>query len=194
MRYQLTSEEQRLPKNPYHIFHVNVIVTHLASSQLSLEIGHGNPWYLLLVPFISSLVIAYIYFHGQKVIQSQSWFVGAHWTLAWRRSRNLLIAYGVAIAVISLSALLGNLFGGGLMMNDFSTEGSSTSIVQKIGTFFGALVVFFTVLYNFLQTGISTYDAGKGIIDPKIEKFIPRDERSNIELGQGDDEIAKDKR
>jgi len=194
MHYQVTSEEQRLAKNPHHIFNVNVIVTHLAISQVSLEIGHGNPWYFLLVPFISSLVIAYIYFHGQKVIQSQSWFVGAHWTLAWRRSRNLLIAYGVAIAVISLSALLGNLFGGGLMMNDFSTEGSSTSIVQKIGTFFGALVVFFTVLYNFLQTGISTYDAGKGIIDPKIEKFIPRDERSNIELGQGDDEIAKDKR
>lgn len=192
MHYQVTAEEQRLAKNPHHIFNVNVIVTHLAISQVSLEIGHGNPWYFLLVPFISSLVIAYIYFHGQKVIHTKSWYVGAHWTLAWRRSRNLLIAYGVSIAVISISALLGNLFGGGLMMNDFSTEGSSTSIVQKIGMFFGALVVFFTVLYNFLQTGISTYDAGRGIIDPKIEKFIPRDEHSNAELGQGDDEIQKE--
>jgi len=191
MHYQVTAEEQRLAKNPHHIFNVNVIVTHLAISQVSLEIGHGNPWYFLLVPFISSLVIAYIYFHGKKVINNQSWYVGAHWTLAWRRSRNLLIAYGVSIVVISISALLGNLFGGGLMMNDFSSEGSSTSIVQKIGMFFGALVVFFTVLYNFLQTGISTYDAGRGIIDPKIEKFIPRDENSNEELGQGDDEVQK---
>jgi len=190
MQYQVTPEEQRLAKNPHHIFNVNVIVTHLAISQVSLEVGHGNPWYFLLVPFISGLVIAYIYFHGQQVIKTQSWFIGAHWTLTWRRSRNLIIAYAVAIAVIGLSALLGNLFGGGLMMNDFSTEGTSTSIVQKIGLFFGALVVFFTVLYNFLQTGISTYDAGRGIIDPKIEKFIPRNETSNAELGKGSDEVA----
>lgn len=193
MHYQVTAEEQRLAKNPHHIFNVNVIVTHLAISQVALEIGHGNPLPFLLVPIISGLVIAYLYFHGKKVIQEQSWFVGAHWTLAWRRGRNLLIAYGVAIVVMLLAALLGNLFGSGLMMNDFSAEGSSTSIIQKIGTFFGALVVFFTVLYNFLQTGISVYDAGKGIIDDKIEKFLPRDENANAELGLSDDEGAKHK-
>lgn len=188
MHYQVTELDTKLAKNPHHIFNINVIVTHLAISQVALEIGHGNPFPFLLVPLISGMVIAYLYFHGQKVIKEQSWFVGAHWTLAWRRGRNLLIAYGVAIVVMSLSALLGNLFGGGMMMNDFSEDGSSTSIIQKIGMFFGALTVFFTVLYNFLQTGISVYDAGKGIIDPKIEKFLPRDENSNAELGEGDDE------
>jgi len=182
MQYQVTSEETHLAKNPHHIFNVNVIVTHLAISQVSLEVGHGNPFWFLLVPFFSSIVIAYLYFHGKAVIARGSWFVAAHWTLAWRRGRNLLIAYGVAIIVMSLAALLGNLFGGGLMMNDFSEEGSSTSIIQKIGMFFGAVVVFFTVLYNFLQTGISVYDAGKGIIDPKIQKFIPRDAQSNPEV------------
>lgn len=182
MQYQVTSEETHLAKNPHHIFNVNVIVTHLAISQVSLEVGHGNPFWFLLVPFFSSIVITYLYFHSKTVIARGSWFVAAHWTLAWRRGRNLLIAYGVAIIVMSLAALLGNLFGGGLMMNDFSEEGSSTSIIQKIGMFFGAVVVFFTVLYNFLQTGISVYDAGKGIIDPKIQKFIPRDAQSNPEV------------
>jgi len=187
MRYQVSELDTKLAKNPHHIFNVNVIVTHLALSQVALEIGHGNAAAFLLVPLISSLVIAYLYFHGKKMAQTHSWFVGAHWTLAWRRGRNLLIAYAVAITVMSIAALLGNLFGGGLMMNDFSTEGSSTSIIEKIGMFFGALTVFFTILYNFLQTGISVYDAGKGIIDPKIATFHPRDEHSNIELGEGDD-------
>jgi hypothetical protein len=190
MQYEVTDQDTRLAKNPHHIFNINVIVTHLAISQVALEIGHGSPVGFLLIPAISGAVIAYLYFHGQKMIATQSWFVGAHWTLAWRRGRNLLIAYGVAIVVMSLAAVLGDLFGGGLMMNDLSMEdeNSSTSIIEKIGMFFGALVVFFTVLYNFLQTGISVYDAGKGIIDPKIEQFLPRDENSNAELGEIEDE------
>ncbi len=188
MHYQVTEQDTRLAKNPHHIFNINVIVTHLAISQVSLEIGHGNPFYFLLVPAISSMVIAYIYFHGKKMAASHSWFVGAHWTLAWRRGQNLLIAYGVAISIMVLGSILGNLFGSGLMMNDFSAEGSSTSIIEKISMYFAALSVFVTILYNFLQTGISVYDAGKGIIDPKIEKFLPRDENANPELGLGEDE------
>lgn len=193
MHYDVTAEETRLAKNPHHIFNINVIVTHLAISQVALEIGHGNPLPFLLIPIISGLVIAYLYTRSKNLAkEGSSWFVAANWTLAWRRGRNLLIAYGVAVVVITIGVILGDLVGGGLMMNDLSDDDSSTSIVQKIGTFFGAIVVFFTVLYNFLQTGISVYDAGKGIIDPKIEKFIPRDEHSNAELGEGLDEVRHD--
>lgn len=182
MQYQVTDEEKHLAKNPHHIFNVNVIVTHLAISQASLEMGHGNPYYFIFVPLISSMVIAYLYFHRKTVAERGSWFVSAHWTLAWRRGRSLLISYLIAIVVIGLSGILGDIAGGGMMMNDFSDSDSSTSIIEKIGTFFGALVVFFTVLYNFLQTGISVYDAGKGIIDPKIEQFCPRNADSNAEI------------
>lgn len=188
MHYSVTPEETHAAKNPHHIFNVNVILTHLAISQVSLELGHGNPYYFILVPFISSMVIAYLYFHGKTVAKTQSWFVAANWTLAWRRGRRLLIAYVAALAVILLFGLVGKL-SGGLMMNDFSDDGSSSSIIGKIGLYFGALIVFVTVLLNFLQTGISVYDAGKGIIDPKIAKFLPRDEHSNEELGEGDDEV-----
>lgn len=186
MEYQVTDQEKHLAKNPHHIFNINVIVTHLAISQAALEMGHGNPYYFILVPLISSLVIAYLYYHRKVVAERGSWFVSAHWMLAWRRGRNLLISYLIAIIVVGLSGLLGDI-GGGMMMNDFSDTDSSTSIVEKIGTFFGALVVFFTVLYNFLQTGISVYDAGKGIIDPKIERFCPRDAQSNVEIPETPD-------
>ncbi|MDX1796230.1 MAG: hypothetical protein R3219_05830 [Hydrogenovibrio sp.] len=192
MHYLVTKEEAHLAKNPHHIFNLNVIITHLAISQVSLELGHGNPYYFILVPLISSMVIAYLYFHGKTVAKRQSWFVTANWVLAWRRGRNLLIAYVVALIVILLFNLMGNLFGSGLMMNDFSDDGSSSSIVGKIGLYFGALIVFVTVLINFLQTGISVYDAGKGIIDPKIAKYFPRAEGANPELGEGSDEVSHD--
>lgn len=189
MHYKVTKQEEHLAKNPHHIFNLNILITHLAFAQVALELGGGSPIYFIMIPIISSMVIAYIYLHGQKVIQTQSWYVGANWMLAWRRSRNLLISYAVAIVVISLGTLLGHVFGGGLMMNDFSANDSSTSIVEKIGFFFGAITVFVTVLYNFLQTGISVYDAGKGILDPKIAKYIPRDANANEELGEGSDEV-----
>lgn len=189
MHYSVTQEETHAAKNPHHIFNLNVIITHLAISQVSLELGHGNPYYFILVPLISSMVIAYLYFHGKTVAKTKSWFVAANWQLAWRRGRRLLIAYAAALAVILLFGLVGNL-SGGLMMNDFSDDGSSSSIIGKIGLYFGALIVFVTVLINFLQTGISVYDAGKGIIDPNIEKYMPRDENSNEELGEGDDEVS----
>lgn len=191
MQYQVSEEEKRLAKNPHHIFNVNVILSHLVIAQVALEIGHGNPFPFILVPLVSGLVIAYLYFHGKKVIGERSWFIGANWALAWRRGRNMLIAYAVAFIILILGWVLGEAFGGGLMMNDFSTEGSSTSIVQKISMYFAALSVFVTLLYNFLQTGISVYDAGRGIIDTKIERFIPRTENSNAELGMGSDEGAQ---
>lgn len=192
MRYQVDKDEKFLAKNPHHIFNLNVLITHLAISKVALELGGGNPFYFLMVPGISLLVIAYLYFHGQKVQTRGSWFVSAHWMLAWRRGRNLMISYAVAVVVLVLATLLGDVFGSGLMMNDFSESGSSTSIIQKIGMFFAGVVVFFTVLYNFLQTGISVYDAGKGIIDKKIERFLPRDAQANAEIGEGDQPTSAD--
>ncbi len=182
MQYKITKDEAYNAQRPHHIFNVNVIVTHLAAPYVILELARGSSLPFIIVPIVSGLVIFYLYSQSKKTIAGESWFTAAHWTLAWRRGRNLLLSYATAIVVFTVASLLGSLFGGGLMMNDFSEEGSSTSIVEKIGTFFSAIVIFFTVLYNFLQTGISVYDAGKGIVDEKIEEFVPRDENSNIEI------------
>lgn len=190
MHYQVTSDEQHLAKNPHHIFNLNVLITHLAISQVSLEIGHGDPTYFILVPLISMMVLSYIYFHGKKVVERGSWFVAAHWMLAWRRGRLLIMAYIAAIVIMILSHFIGSLLGGGLMMNDFSTDNTSTPIHEKITMFLSAVLIFATVLITFLQTGISVYDAGKGIIDPSIAKYLPRDDASNVELGEGTDEVV----
>jgi len=182
MHYNVTQQEISAAKLPHHIFNLNVILTHLAASQVVLEIGNGSALNFIMVPVISIMVLSYIYFQSKKLALEDSWFVAANWTLAWRRGRILIISYAIAITIIVVTTLLGSLLGGGMMMNDFSTDGSSTPIHEKITMFLSAVIVFFTLLVMFLQEGISVYDAGKGIIDPSITKYLPRDEHSNEEL------------
>ncbi len=188
MHYKISAKEASAAKIPHHIFNLNVILTHLAMSKIMLELGDGSSLKFMLIPIISIMVISYLYFKSKKLAQEDSWFVAAHWTLAWRRGRILIISYIIALTIITIITVLGSLFGGGMMMNDFSTDGSSTPIHEKITLFLSAVIVFFTLLVMFLLEGISVYDAGKGIIDPSIEKYLPRGENANIALGEGEDE------
>lgn len=190
MHYQVTENEQHLAKTPHHIFNINIILTHLFFSMIVLEIG--DTLELLLIPLISSIVIATLYFKAQKKTLTESWFVASHWILAWRRGRILLFSYGIAIGMILVYFLIDAIFPGGFSMNDFSTEGTKTNLGEIITIRFAAVVIFVAVLITFMQTGISVYDAGKGIQDPKIEKFLPRNAQSNAELGEGSDEVKHD--
>lgn len=187
MFYNITKKEAFAAKTPHHIFNLNVILTHLAMSKVALEIGDGSPINFILIPIISMIVISYLYFKSKQKSLEESWFVAAHWTLAWRRGRILIISYLVAITLFIIATFIGSLLGGGMMMNDFSADGSSTPIHEKIIMFLSAVIVFFTLLVMFLQEGISVYDAGKGIIDPSITKYQPRNEHSNEELPDKND-------
>lgn len=187
MHYQVTEHELHSAKTPHHIFNINIILTHLFFSMIVLEIG--QTFELLLIPLISSIVIAMIYFKTQKKIKTESWFVASHWMLAWRRGRILLFSYALAISMVLVYLLIDAIFPGGFSMNDFSTEGTKTNLGEIITIRFSAVVIFVAVLITFMQTGISVYDAGKGIQDPKIAKLLPRNEHSNIELGEGSDEV-----
>lgn len=187
MHYQVTKQEISAAKIPHHIFNINVLITHLFVAMIVLEIGQSIQ--LILVPLISSLVILYLYIRKQKLVKQESWFVAAHWTLAWRRGRILLISYAIAIGMVSVYALFDMIFPGGFSMNDFSAEGTQTNLGEIITLRFSAVVIFVAILITFMQTGISIYDASKGILDPSIEKLLPRGPNANRELGEGSDEV-----
>lgn len=180
MHYSVTDDEKRRAKTPHHIFNINIIITHLFASMIILEIG--NTAALLLVPIISSLVIFWLYKKQQSVAKNDSWFVASHWLTAWRRGRILLISYVIAVVMVLIYMLFDLMFPGGLSMNDFSTEGTQTNLGEIITLRFAALVIFVAVLITFMQTGIAVYDAGSGISNPKIEKWLPRDEHANTEI------------
>lgn len=186
MHYRVTDDEKRRAKTPHHIFNINIIITHLFMSMIILEIGDSLE--LILIPIISSLVIGYLYMTSNKVSQNDTWFVASHWIMAWRRGRILLISYAIALGMVGLYLLIDMVFPGGFSMNDFSTEGNQTNLGEVITLRFAALVIFVAVLITFMQTGIAVYDAGNGISNPAIEKFLPRGETANEELGEGSDE------
>lgn len=190
MQYQVTDKEAQLAKNPHHIFNLNILLTHLFLSLTILKTT-GEPLMFILIPVISISVLSYIYFRGQQKRQQDSWFIAAHWTLAWRRGRLLIMSYIAAIAIVLIYSLIQMVMPSGLAMNDFSDKGTSTPIFQIIVMFFGSAIIFFTVLITFLQTGISVYDCSKGIIDKNIERYIPRTEHSNSELGEYDDKAER---
>lgn len=190
MHYCVTEKEKRQAKTPHHIFNLNIIITHLFMSMIVLEIGDSLE--LLLIPLISSLVIAYLYLTSKKVAQTNTWFVASHWVMAWRRGRILLISYAIAIGMVLLYLLIDMIFPGGFSMNDFSTEGTQTSLGEVITLRFAAVIIFVAVLLTFMQTGIAVYDAGNGISNPDVEKILPRDEHANRELKSSDDEFPHD--
>ncbi|WP_029933535.1 hypothetical protein [Thiomicrospira pelophila] len=186
MQYQITESEAHRAKNPHHIFNLNILLTHLFLS-LSVLKTSGEPLMFALIPLISVMVLSYVYFHGQKKRQSDTWYVAANWVLAWRRGRILIASYIAAIVIVGAYELIQFIMPGGLAMNNFSDTGGSTPIFEIITMFFGGALIFFAVLITFLQTGISVYDASKGIIDKNIARYIPRDEKSNPELGEFND-------
>lgn len=186
MQYQVTEEEAQRAKNPHHIYNLNILLTHLFLSLTILKTS-GNPVMFILIPLISISVLSFIYFRGQQKIKHDTWFVAAHWMLAWRRGRILIGSYILAIILVGLYELTQWLMPGGLAMNNFSAEGGSTPIFEIITMYFSAIIVFLAVLVTFLQTGISVYDCSKGIIDKKMAKYLPRGETANAELGEYDD-------
>lgn len=187
MQYKVTEQEIHAAKNPHHIFNINIIITHLFIPMVVLEIGETLA--LLLVPLISSLVIFYLYKRKNSADVQSSWFVSAHWMLAWRRGRILLFSYAVALSMVAIYWIIDQIFPGGFSMNDFSADNSQTNLSEIITIYFGAVVIFIAALITFTQTGISIYDAGRGILDPAIEKWVPRDANANEALGIGSDEV-----
>ncbi|WP_294949645.1 hypothetical protein [Sulfurivirga sp.] len=190
MQYKITQEEAQKAKIPFHIYNFNILITHLFLAYTILEIGHGKMAPFLLIPAISTTVILYICSQVKKKLP-ESWYVAANWMVACRRGKLLIGSYIVAIAMMGLYLLVDTLFPGGMSMQDFSNpEGGKTNIMQVVTMYFSGLVVFVTVLVTFIQTGISVFEAGQGILNDKIEQYLPRPEDQNPPLGKSEDEKA----
>lgn len=187
MQYVVTEEEAQKAKNPHHIFNLNILLTHLFLALSILKLSVSLAWFLL-IPIISTAILFYVRSNGRKKMrEGESWFITANWMLVWRRGRILIASYLIALAIVAVFHLFSMIMpSGGLAMNNFSDDGSSTPIFEYIVMFFSGALVFFAVLLTFLQTGISVYDCSQGVIDKKICACVPRDANSNPEKGEFD--------
>jgi len=192
MQYRITQEEAHRAKIPHHIFNFNILITHLFAAYTILEIGHGAMLPFLIIPAVSTAVILYLCSRVKVKLQNDTWFVAANWLVACRRGKILIGAYIAAITLMAVYMLIDMIFPGGMKMNDFSADGSSTNLMQVIFMYFSAFIVFVAVLFTFIQTGISVFEAGQGILDDKIEMLLPRKEGDNESLGHAEEESVPD--
>lgn len=183
MLYQTTQAENRLAKMPHHLFNINILLTHLFLINIILELGLSS-WSYGLIPLISTLVLLTIYVKSQAKAKQDSWFIAVHWRLAWSRSKALLISYLAAFGIMLIYHLIDCLFPGGMSMNSLSLEDiqSSQNIGEVIALRFSGTLIFVVVLWTFILTAGSTFNAGRGEIEQKWEKVLPRPEGVNPPL------------
>jgi len=106
MQFQVAETERNRAKNPHELFIINLIAFHLLLAPAAIALGIGT-WALLLPVTFSLMVMAFIYIRTQRAVSGEPWFVMAHWQIALRRCRLLLIGYGVTGGILLLAWLLG---------------------------------------------------------------------------------------
>lgn len=97
-----TDAEVKRAQFPHNLFISGVFLLDLLMTPavLALKIGMIG----LLIPLVlSGALIAYIYLRSRK---TTSWFVDAHWKLAFSRARLLLMGYAISAVLIFLAWLV----------------------------------------------------------------------------------------
>lgn len=102
MRYAATDAEVKQAQVPHNLFISGLFLFDLLMTPaiLALKIGMAG----LFIPLLcSGALIAYIYLRSK---QTTSWFVAAHWKLAFARAQWLLMGYAVSAALIFVAWLI----------------------------------------------------------------------------------------
>jgi len=96
MRFEVTETEVKRAQFPHNLLIAGLFAFNLLVAPAVIALHIGMPG--LLIPLLSSsALVAYIYLRGRK---DTSWFVAAHWRLAFLHSKWLMLGYAVTAALI----------------------------------------------------------------------------------------------
>lgn len=170
MLFDVDDALRRRAKTPHEISAFNLMFFHLllgAATVVLLLTGAeiikqlGN-WSFALPLIASLLVIAYIHVRAMRAWDHEPWFVAAHWHLAMRRSRLLLIGYGVT----------GLIVGGAIFMAS-GADKNMHDIIITVASRIGAVPTLLIVMVSFVLESGSIYQAGRGEVPDGIVKRFP---------------------
>jgi len=172
MFYEIEEQVRRRAKTPHELSMLNLMFFHLllgagtvvlvlTKAEIMQTIGN---WGFVLPLVASLIVIAFIHLRAQRAVDHEPWFVAAHWRLAMKRSRLLLIAYTVTGVIIA----------GGFMIASGMDKKSMQDIVVTIATRLGAVPTLLMVMVSFVLESGSIYQAGRGEVpDGLVKRFPP---------------------
>ncbi len=170
MLYKIDEKVRRSAKTPHELSMFNLmffnllmgagmVVLALTGAQIMQTLGY---WGFALPLVASVLVIAFIHLRAARAVEHEAWFVGLHWQLAKRRSRLLLIGYGITAVIIT----------GGFLLAA-GADKNMQDIILTIATRIGAVPTLLTVMLSFVLESGSIYQAGRGEAPDGMVKRMP---------------------
>lgn len=162
MRFAIDESERGRAKTPHELFIVNVFAFHLLLTPAAIALGIGR--LALLVPLLlSGVVITFIYLRARHMAAHGPWFVAAHWRLALRRCRWLLMAYAASGAVLLLVWLLT------MGTDDVRTQDIMLTVFTRIAI----MPTFVTLLVTFVLEAQGINQAMRGELPERIAAQFP---------------------
>ena len=156
---ELSDKDKKAARWAHDLFVLNIFFFHLLLTPATIMLGIGLKG--LLVPLVLSLaVITYIYYRGQR---EPRWFVAAHWRLAFRRCRLLLIGYAITAAILLLAELLTS------GMKDAHMANIMVTVITRIAIMPTLILVMVTVVMEASATSL----VNKGEVPEKIIREFP---------------------
>ncbi|MCX4188190.1 hypothetical protein [Methylophaga sp. OBS4] len=98
------SETFEKASKPHELFMFNLAVFHFFVP--AILFGSERLWLIFSVPLFCSLAIITSIARQANKPEGKAELVQAHWQLAWKRSRYLLLAYAVSIVLFTLGYLI----------------------------------------------------------------------------------------
>lgn len=162
MLYVIPDPVRRKAKSPHELFMLNLALFHLLLAPVAIVLDIGA--WGFLIPLLASLsVIAFTFARSRQTEHDAPWFIAAHWKLAMRRYRILLIVYLVSSAIVGIGLLIG------MGSEDANMAGIMLTVFSRIAA---APLLIGVILCFVLESG-SIYQAGRGEVPDEVVKRFP---------------------
>ena len=155
----VSDSEKKAARWAHDLFVLNVFFFHLLLTPATIMLGIGLEG--LLIPLaLSLMVITFIYFRSQR---DHRWFVAAHWRLAFKRCKLLMIGYAITGVILLLAEVLTR------GMTDAHMANILVTVVTRIAIMPTLILVMVTVVMEASATSL----VNKGEVPEKIMKEFP---------------------
>ena len=147
-------------KTPHNLFMLNLALFHLLMTPAIIVLDVGEIG--MLLPLFLSLTVM-IYTWRRANAAHDDWFVFAHWQLAVRRYRLLLIGYAVTAALLLL----------GWLLTLSTADPNMRDILQTVLLRIAVMPVVLMVMVDFYLESSALFQATNGEVPDSISKRFP---------------------
>jgi len=183
MKIEVDEATRKRAKVPHDLFMINMFLFNLpaVAGLLAYTIGRQRllVWVVAGALGVSLGIFAYLFRGSALTRKNESWFVAAHWLLATRRARLVLIGYAVAAAIIGLGALIGA----------GSSDHNMQTILLTVFTRIAVVPALLLILLCSILEGQASHLINNSLVPDGIAKRLPPPVGIHV-LDEGREDVA----